>query len=308
MRVLVTGIAGFIGSHTGELLLRNGCQVMGMDDFSTGKADNLGDYITLGGRYVHCDITLPSMVEVFNSFKPEAIIHLAAQAAISTSIENPIRDMRTNGIGTIRVLQAAKKHGVKRLVIASTSAVYRDDNGLWKVKESTDYGPKSPYGISKVAAEMYTRTLFPNHVILRFGNVYGPRQVPIGENQVIPRMIRHIQHGDQFYIHGDGHQKRDFVYVTDVANACYHALGGASGTYNIASGQAFSVNEIAGMIEEIYGIEGYPWDHTQENDPRRKVSLNVSEAARCLDWKPNVCIREGLKRTVEWWRQDEHEW
>lgn len=302
MRVLITGVAGFIGSHTAEVLRNGKHQVMGVDDFSTGRPENLYNFVEAGGRYVTADITLPSILEIFQNFKPEVVIHLAAQAAITTSMDNPDKDLKVNGMGTIRLVQAAKKFGVKRFIFSSTSAVYREQHVLWNTGEKTAFGPTSPYGISKMAAEFYVRSLFPNSVILRYGNVYGPRQVPIGENQVIPRMISHLQFGDRFYIHGSGEQKRDFVYVSDVAKANTYAITGEPGTYNIASGSCVSVNDIASIIETIYEIPGYKWDHTEVEDVRRKVCLDISAAKKKLYWKPEVNIREGLMRTVGYWK------
>lgn len=301
MKVLISGGAGFIGSHVAEFLReRNDC-VLVIDDFSTGKSENLNNFLTMGGKSAYADVTsFQDVMKVFQDFKPEVVVHLAAQAAITTSIENPQRDLIVNGLGTLNMLEAAKKYWVKHFVFASTSAVYRE-NKYFKTKEDAPLEPNTPYGVSKLAAEMYVRSMFPGAVVLRFGNVYGPRQTPIGENQVIARMMRHFIFGDKFMIFGNGKQERDFVYVEDVARAVVSALRGEGGVYNIASGKSTSVNEIAGIVENIFDIPGYAWEHTETEDARRHVCLEIGAARKGLGWSPNVSIMEGIRKTADWW-------
>ena len=303
MRVIITGGAGFIGSHVAELLLASGNHVLAIDNFSTGKIENVSELLL---KYPHNfnvqegDICiLPFLNRIFSEYKPKYVIHLAAQAAITTAWENPVKDINVNAVGTLNVIQASKLAGVEKIIFSSTSAVYRETNA--KIKETSLTLPANPYGISKLAAENYLRCMFPATTILRFGNVYGERQTPIGQNQLIPRMIKHFKYGDKFYIHGDGKQQRDFVYAGDVAQAVANALYNKPGIFNISSGQSFSVNEIAGMIEEMYDIRGYKWENTQQNDPRRKVCMDISEAYSGLSWKPVVHIKAGIKKTVDWW-------
>jgi len=303
MRILITGACGFIGSHVVELLVKSGNHILVVDNFSTGKMENIADIIDKYPSKIDVQegdiVSLPFLNRILADFKPKYVIHLAAQAAITTAWANPVKDISVNAIGTLNLIQACKTTGVEKIIFSSTSAVYRETSG--KIKESHPTMPSNPYGISKLAAEHYLRSMFPASTILRFGNVYGERQVPIGENQLIPRMIRHFKYGDTFYIHGDGKQERDFVYVGDVAQAIANALYNKPGIFNISSGQSFSVNEIAGMIEEIYDIPNYRWEHTEENDPRRKACLDNSEAYSGLSWKPSVNIKAGIKRTVDWW-------
>lgn len=303
MRVLVTGGAGFIGSHVVDFLLNAGHTPTGIDDFSTGKHQNLEK--SPGIEVFDIDVSNESLVDsCFLEVKPDIVIHLAAQAAISTSIENPARDLEVNGIGTLNVLKAAVEYGVKRFVFASTSAVYKHiDYGGEKfpTRENTVTGPDTPYGISKLAAEGYVRTLFPNSIILRFGNVIGERQTPIGENQVLSRMIRHFKYGDKFYIHGSGNQKRDFVHVSDIVSAVLASMDGLPGTYNIATGEAHSVNEIAKIVEERYDVPGYKWEHTGEEDPRTYICLDVSLAKVGLNWQPKVKLEQAVNQTIDWW-------
>ena len=303
MRIIVTGASGFIASHVVELLLKSGNHVLGIDNFTTGKIENITSLLEKypnNFNIIEGDICiLPFMNRVFTEFKPKYVVHLAAQAAITTAWDNPVKDLMVNAIGTLYVIQASKSVGVEKIIFSSTSAVYRETNA--KIKESTLTLPSNPYGISKLAAEHYLLALYNNATVLRFGNVYGERQVPIGENQLIPRMIKHFKYGDTFFIHGDGKQQRDFVYAGDVAQAVVNALYNKPGIFNVSSGQSFSVNDIAGIVEGIYGIQGYKWDHTKENDSRRSVCMNISEAHNHLSWKPIVHIKEGIQKTVAWW-------
>jgi len=310
MRILISGGAGFIGSHAADFMRHDGHSVLVLDNFSTGSMKNIEHFLAKGGHYSQADVRLhkgdvailQTVDEVFRDFKPETVVHLAAQPAISTSLENPVLDLETNGIGTLNMLLAARKFGVKRFIFSSTSAVYRESR-YFKTREDTPLEPTSPYGISKLAAETYVRLMFPGAVILRFGNVYGPRQVPLGENQLIPRIIRHFLHGDKFFINGDGNQKRDFVYVSDVVYAISCSLFGVPGTYNIASGKGTSVNKVSRIMETYFGVEGYKWDHTGTNDPRRYVCQEVIAARKGLGYTPKVNIFDGIGRTIDWWKR-----
>jgi len=298
MKVLCTGAAGFIGSHVVEKLVKDGHEVIGLDNFSTGSHEN----VKKGIKVVTCDVTSWfDLLAEFVDFEPDVVIHLAAQSAISTSIKTPSNDAWHNVMGTLAVIKASEKLGVKRLIFSSTSAVY-DTRSTGVLTEISRTDPNTPYGISKLAAESYVRNLFPESVVLRFGNVYGPRQVPIGENQVIPLMIRHFEKGDLFYIHGDGEQTRDFVYVYDVACAICLAMDGDHGVYNIAGSRPLSINNLADALCEVYDVKDYQWQHDDQNDPRRFVSMSISEARERLGWEPQISILNGLNETVNWWK------
>jgi UDP-glucose 4-epimerase len=226
---------------------------------------------------------------------------LAAQASISKSYLDSCNDLSINGIGTLNVLRCAVQAEVDDFVFASTSAVYADSsNSLRETAKLAE--PGTPYGISKRAAEQYVRLFFPKSVVLRLGNVYGPRQVPIGENQLIARMIRHFQTREPFEIFGDGEQKRDFVYVEDVAKAFYAALSARGGTYNIAYGEAVSVGEAAKLMAELWGFQGYEFKHNLgRQDDRRNVCMDISQAMREMRWDPTVSLEEGMQKTIKWW-------
>lgn len=298
MRILITGAAGFIGSHVTELLQEADHDIFLVDNLSTGKPENLG-----WGQFLKASILDHMLMNrVFNDFKPEIVVHLAAQPAISTSIKNPWLDFDTNVRGTMVLIQCCQAFGVKRMVFSSTSAVYDSDADFCREHE-TPLDPDSPYGISKVTAEMYIRHLLPDSVILRFGNVYGPRQEPLGENQLIARMIRHFEYGDNFYIHGDGTQSRDFVYVGDVAQAVLRSITtGSPGIYNIASGVSYPVNGIAKLFEMMYGVEGYKWEHDADRGERYHVSMDVNLAKEELLWTAKMPIHRGINLTLDWWK------
>jgi UDP-glucose 4-epimerase len=300
MKIIVTGACGFIGSHVAEALVMAGHTVLGIDNLSTGKRENLPGRID----FANLDITdYYIVVGEFKDFKPEAVVHLAAQSAISTSWSQPIKDAHNNIMGTLAIIRACEEVKADRLVFSSTSAVY-DENYKGDLFTGSPIYPTTPYGISKVAAEQYLKTLVNGmYVTLRFGNVYGPRQVPVGKNQVVPLMISHLLKGTPFSIHGDGLQTRDYVYVMDVVDAILKSIDPLtdSGVYNIAYGNSFSVDYMAEIIAKLCGFAGYTWDHDNQVDTRN-VQMNIEKADKHFGWRPRVTPMEGLEKTVDWWK------
>lgn len=302
MRILVTGAAGFIGSNTCDLLVRENHIVHGIDNFSTGRESNLsGDY-----KVREADVTKSrQLIKIADEFRPDAVLHLAAQSAITTSWEDPTRDLAVNAIGTLNVIEMCKRHNA-RLVFSSTSAVYGSVPNTKPLREFDHTMPDTPYGISKFAAESYIYAMHEDCFILRYGNVYGPRQVPVGQNQVIARALRHFSYGDDFHVVGSGEQKRDFVYVEDVARANMFAIEGdeiARGIYNVASGKSYSVNEVVDEIANAYDVPGYPWEHSGEDDPRGDVFLSPRTINEFGLWEARVSLKEGIGKTVDWWNE-----
>jgi len=302
-KFIVTGGAGFIGSHVVDLLASGGHRVMVLDNFSTGRRENLlpeRENVSV----MECDIRRDG--EVMAAFLVDrdidAVIHLAAQAAITTAQQNPYTDLSINGMGTLTLLKMCEKFKVKRFIYASTSAVYGDR--LLGMSEETPIRPENYYGVSKATGELYTRIADLRATILRFGNVYGPRQVPIGENQVIARMMRHLFQGEEFYIFGDGKQCRDFIYVEDVARAVMMAIDGPMGIYNIAGGRSYSINQISKLVASTCGVDGYRWDYDyKRRDERKNALMYIHKAEDKLGWKPGVEIALGIRETMEWWRK-----
>lgn len=304
MKILITGGAGFIGSHTAKCFSSRNYPVCVVDNFSTGKTENLKGF---RGKIEPCDITdQTTMRQIFSDFRPDAVIHLAAQSAITTAFEDPCRDLDVNGLGTLVVLKLAREFKVEKIVFSSTSAVYGKGNRFSASKEIDPCVPDTPYGISKLAAEQYIRLFFPNHVILRYANIYGPFQQPVGQNQVIARAFRHFLHGDDFFVVGDGKQKRDFVYVDDIANLNFLAVVEKKfkGTFNACSGRSYSVNEVLHEMEEIYDVGGYRWTHSHKKDDRGNVYINNSAIRAEIGWHPVVTLGEGLKLTAAWWEKE----
>ena len=301
MRILCSGGSGFIGSHTVELLVASGHEVMVVDNFSTGRLENLAD---VRAEIRVCDINDLRLLDMcFQEFKPDAVLHLAAQSAISTAVLNPKKDLRVNGVGTLNMVEMSQKYDVRRFVFSSTSAVYEPKSTwLGVYDESQRCRPASPYGISKLAAEQYIRSTFDNHLILRYANIYGPRQYSIGENQVVARAFAHFMYGDEFKVTGHGNQKRDMVYVKDIAYANYMALmSNKTGTFNASSGKSVSVNTILSAIAENYEIPTYQWEHTNQEDPRGDVYMNASKIRREIGWKTYASLRHGIELTALWW-------
>ena len=302
---MVTGGYGFIGSHVVDRLVQAGHDVFVLDDFSTGSFKNLEHLDVI--RYMICDISDDKIVFLaFDGVKPDIVIHLAAQAAITTAENDPMRDLEVNGIGTLVMLRNAMKAGVKRFVYAPTSAVYGAKN--LAMNEDTSKCPDTYYGVSKYVGEMYARMMDIQTTVLRFGNVYGPRQVPIGENQVIARMMRHLIYGDDFQIFGDGEQKRDFVYVEDVARAVEQAAMddrlSMHQVFNVAGGESYTVNQVAKVVAKVCELPGYDWEYNKRRmDERRNARMTIKSAFDCLNWKPETGLIEGLKKTAEWWKQ-----
>lgn len=305
MKFLVTGGAGFIGSHVIDLLAQRGHDILVLDNFSTGRIENLKQFENCHNVHIqeHDISVMANLPTLFVGFKPDFVIHLAAQAAITTAKEDPLLDLSVNGIGTLNLLRMAERYSVKRFVYASTSAVYQDAR---KTSEKTPLVPNTEYGISKLAGEMYVRLSNIPSTVLRFGNVYGPRQVPIGDNQVVAKMIRHFERGDKFLIFGDGKQKRDYVFVEDVAHAVWM---GAMSTqkndhiFNIASGKSYSILDIAKFIEEIYEVQNYRWEFDKERKDKRNVKMSVRSAMNNFGWKANTSLKDGLSKTIEWAKQ-----
>lgn len=299
MKVLVTGGAGFVGSHIVDLLIERGHVVFVADDFSSGKRENLNPKAI----HVMGDILDESQWNAVRGDSYDAICHQAAQPSLLTSVKDPRLDADINILGTINVIEAANRCGA-HLVMASTSAVY-DEHAPLPYSEDARKHPTRPYGIAKYAAEMYVRELAKSYTVLRYGNVYGPRQVTVGENQLVPHALDHIYKGKLFVVNGDGEQTRDFVYVGDVARANVLAMENkVRGTFNIAPGEPHSVNEVINTLNDLT-YRDTNWQHGEPKPKEpRSVCLDVSRARKQLEWEYSVCLRGGLKDTILWYKQE----
>jgi UDP-glucose 4-epimerase len=297
MKAVVTGGAGFIGSHLTDALLARGDEVMVVDRLRTSKF-NLKAAIERGARLARAEVTdTAAMREALSEFKPDVVYHLAAQIDVRWSVEDPSTDAHQNVGGTAAVLEAARHAGVKRVVLASTAGVYGDPDRL-PVNEETPLAPLSPYGAGKAAAESYLALFSRLHGLstlsLRMSNVYGPRQNPHGEAGVIAIFCAAATEGRPVSVFGDGTQTRDFVYVEDVAEA-FAAAGSSAeqGAINVSTGVETSLAELAAAL----GLQ------TTQQPGRlgeiRRSSLDPGAAARRLGWTAQTPLAEGLRRTLE---------
>jgi len=296
MRAIVTGGAGFIGSHVADALLARGDEVHVLDDLSKGKRENVG-----AGIELHvADIRDPDAA--FDAVRPEAVVHFAAQADVRASVERPDFDADVNVVGTVRILEAARRHGAKVVFSSSGGAGYGECDH--PAPETTPMEPLAPYGASKLAGEeylaTYNRLYGTAHVTLRFANVYGPRQEPHGEAGVVAIFMGLLRDGGTPRIYGDGSQTRDYVFAGDVVDATLAALAHDGGPYNVGTGVETSVVELYGAIAAASGIERAPeFTEARLGELQRSV-LDPALAARELGWRPAHSLAEGLAETWAW--------
>jgi UDP-glucose 4-epimerase len=298
MRAIVTGGAGFIGSHAVGALVARGDEVHVLDDLSKGRRER----VAAGAELHVADIREPDAV--FDEARPELVFHLAAQADVRVSVERPSYDADVNVLGTVRILEAARRHGA-RVVFASTGgAIYGEcDDG--PAPETAERRPLSPYGTSKLAGEEYVATwnrLYgTHHVALRFGNVYGPRQEPHGEAGVVAIFMGLLHEGGEPTIFGDGNQTRDYVYVGDVVESMLAAAAfTGGGVFNVGTGTETSVNELYAAIERTAGSERAPRHGEARLGELQRSVLDISRAERELGWRPRHSLDEGLAETWSW--------
>ena len=303
MNILVTGGAGFIGSHLVRHLLAKGEKVTALDNLSTGLAENLPPEAKL----VEMDILDEELPKVVAAGAFDAIVHLAAQTMVDTSIKDPLLDTRENLLGTVHVLEAARAANVKRVIFASTAAVYGDvkEDDL-PVREAQPTLPLSFYGLSKLSVEkyleMYEKLYGMEYVVLRFANVYGERQGDGGEGGVISIFAKAVAEGRDITIYGDGEQTRDFVYAGDIAEGILAALRTeeVNAAYNLSTQTETSLRELVSLLAEIRGREIVPKYGAEREGDIYKSMLSNSRARRGLDWQPATTLAEGLRRTYEY--------
>ncbi len=300
-RVLVTGGAGFIGSHLVDRLVSEGYVVCVVDDLSTGLRANLSP----AGRFHHVDICdSTALGVVFDSFKPELVFHLAAQMDVRRSTREPQFDARVNVLGGLNVLHAAMRVGARRLIYASTGgAVYGNPRGL-PVSESHPTEPISEYGASKLAFEHYLSVYGNRRQIefaaLRFPNVYGPRQRPDGEAGVIAIFAGRMLRGEEATIFGDGRKTRDYVFVTDVVEANIRAASGPSGVVaNLGWGKEVADIDVFEHVARATGYRKSPVYESPRPGEVSRICLDAATALRVWGWRPSVVLEDGVRRVVE---------
>jgi UDP-glucose 4-epimerase len=300
VKVLVTGGAGFIGSHVVDRCIEAGHEVAVVDDLSTGRQE----HVQPAGRLHIADIRSPALADVFRTEAPEAVIHLAAQAAVSRSVADPHLDADINVLGSINLLECSRRGAVRRVVYVSTGGAAYGDTEVIPTPEDHPTRPVSPYGVSKVAAEHYLacwEALYGlSGIVLRLANIYGPRQSPHGEAGVVAIFTDRLLRGEPCVINGDGLQTRDYVYVGDVAEAALLALEqpGATGPVNVGTGVETSVVTLFERLRAAAGGHGEARHGPARPGEQRRSVLDGSRARRLLGWAPRVTLDEGLRRTV----------
>ena len=298
MKVLVTGGAGFIGSHVVDLLVQENCQVVIIDNLSTGLVENLNP----AANFIKMDIRSNQILDLFITEKFDSVIHLAAQTMVHKSLEMPDYDCDINISGTVNILEACRKTNVKRIVFSSTAAVYGNVTTL-PVVEVSQKTPTSFYGLSKLTCEkylsMYNQVYGLEYMVLRYANVYGERQGDGGEGGVISIFARKINQSQPLLIFGDGSQTRDFIYVGDIASSNYQALltAHANKVCNISTQTETSVNQLIEYMEEVAGKTVMKSYNERREGDIYKSSLSNAIAQKDLNWRPSVSLVEGLAKT-----------
>ena len=304
MKILVTGGAGFIGSHVVDTLIQANHTVTVVDDLSTGKRE----YLNPKATFYQLDIChADALAALWEQEHPDCVIHCAAQVSVNYSVAKPIQDAQVNILGSINLLEFCRRFRLRKFVYVSTGGALYGEPRYLPCDEAHPIDPLSPYGASKHAVEhylyLYHQNFGLNYVVLRCANVYGPRQDPFGEAGVVAIFTQRMLHNKQVVIYSTGEQQRDFIYVADVAQACLLALEKGDGALvNIGVGAGTSVNEI---YRRLKALTSYPleprYDPPRPGEPFR-VWLDVRRAKEVLGWEAEVSLEEGLKRTVEWFR------
>jgi UDP-glucose 4-epimerase len=304
MRALVTGGAGFIGSNLVDALVERGDEVTVVDDISTGKRANLDQAIQNGATLLELDIRDAEAVNAATErARPEAVFHLAAQIDVRKSVADPANDSRINVEGTVNVLRAAQAHGVRRFVNTSTGGAVYGEGQIIPAPEDHPVAPEAPYGLSKFCAEQYCELFTRLHglstVSLRYGNVYGPRQDPLGEAGVVAIFCLKLLEGERPTIFGDGRQTRDYVYVGDVVDANLKAAEThTAGAVNIGRGAEVSVLDIVDALR-AHSNGAFEPEHAPERPGEvRHIALDTSRARQELGWEARTGLEEGLERTL----------
>lgn len=301
MKVLVTGGAGFIGSHTVDSLIAEGHDVVVVDNLTTGDKRNVNSKAT----FYEADILQKDIYEIMEKEAPEVVIHNAALVYVQQSIENPIPDGMVNAIGTLNVLQSAYLHKVRKIIYSSTCAVYGDPLSV-VTTEDQKVSPISFYGASKYMAEIYVRLFYElyklDYTIFRYANVYGPRQKYHGEGGVIPIFVDKMKSGVSPTIFGDGNQTRDFIYVKDVAKANVLAINkGSHQTLNIGTGIGTTINDLYRDLDAIMKSNLTAIYKPERLGDVKYISLNPLKVEKELGWITSYSFADGLKETIAYY-------
>ena len=309
MRILVTGGAGFIGSNIADEYLKQDHDVTVVDDFSTGKRENINSK----ARFFKIDIGAEEIENIFEQGRFDTVSHHAAQIDVRKSVANPLFDAKVNILGSLNLLQNCVKYGVKNFIFASTGGAIYGEQVEFPAPESHPTNPLSPYGAAKLAVEhyllFYKQIYGLNPTILRYANVYGPRQDPHGEAGVVAIFTQKLLKGEQPVINGDGMQTRDFVYVGDVVKANVLALSQLPThdsqlptVFNIGTGSEVTVKKLFKQLVEITGAKVEERQAPPKRGEQKRSVIDFTRARKKLGWLPQVSIEDGLRRTVDYFR------
>jgi UDP-glucose 4-epimerase len=306
VRILVTGGAGFIGSNVADQFVALGHEVAVLDNLSTGRREQVPER----AAFYQADLADPAAVEAcIAEFRPEVVDHHAAQIDVRRSVEDPRRDAEINILGSLSLLESCRRHRVRKIVYASTGGALYGEARFLPATEEHPVNPEAPYGASKHTVEHYLYIWKQLHgldyTVLRYPNVYGPRQNPLGEAGVNAIFIGLMLQGKRPHIFGDGEQIRDYLFVGDVVEANRLALDRGSGEIaNLGTGVGTSVNEIFRVLRDVIGFTAEPIYEAPRPGEIQRITLDASRARAVLGWQPQVPFAEGLRRTVEWTKQE----
>jgi UDP-glucose 4-epimerase len=302
VKALVTGGAGFIGSHITDALVNAGHTVTVVDDLSRGRREQLN----AAAHFIELDITSPDLAAAIAEARPEVVFHEAAQIDVRESVRDPLHDADVNVVGTVNVLRAAVDAGTRRVVFASSGGAIYGDAAVIPTPEEHPCFPESPYGTAKLCAEAYggtfSRQAGLEFVALRYANVYGPRQDPHGEAGVVAIFATRLVHGTPVVINGDGTQTRDYVHVHDVVRANIAAIDGPAGVYNIGTGVETDVNTLYRMLSAAAGMDAVAEHGPTKPGEQRRSSLDIAFTRSRLGWQPAIGFAEGVRSTVDYFR------
>ncbi len=305
MKILITGGAGFIGSHIVDRLIEEGHEVVVVDNLVTGKKKN----INKGARFYKADICSSKLEKIFKKERPELVSHHAAQIDVRKSVSDPVYDAQVNILGMINLLQCCIKHSVRKVVFASSGGAIYGEQEAFPASENHPLKPVSPYGIGKLTGENYLYYYKINYgldyINLRYANVFGPRQDPFGEAGVVAIFTNKMLKGEQPIINGNGIQTRDYVFVEDVVEANMAVIQrGVSDAYNVGTGKETSVNELFRHLMEITKADIKEVHGPGKKGEQLRSVLDYGKISKECEWEPRVSIQEGLKKTVEYFKNN----